>query len=130
MAKIPDGSKLIYNPSSAAPGFKIKNVFCLPGVPLILQSMLPNLKKFLVKGSVVYDKSIYINSVESKIAKDLTKLQNSYKSKIEVGSYPFFKSGKVGVAVVLRSTNKKIILSCNNNLLRILKKNKIKVLNV
>ncbi len=37
MAKIPEGSKLIYNPSSAAPGFKIKNVFCLPGVPLILQ---------------------------------------------------------------------------------------------
>ena len=130
MAKIPDGSKLIYNPSSAAPGFKIKNVFCLPGVPSILQSMLPNLKKFLVKGSVVYDKSIYINSVESKIAKDLTNLQNSYKSKIEIGSYPFFKSGKVGVAVVLRSTNKNIILSCNNNLLKILKKNKIKVLNV
>ena len=130
MAKIPDGSKLIYNPSSAAPGFKIKNVFCLPGVPSILQSMVPNLKKFLVKGSVVYDKSIYINSVESKIAKNLTKLQNSYKSKIEIGSYPFFKSGKVGVAVVLRSTNKNIILSCNNDLLRILKKNKIKVINV
>ena len=27
MAKMPRGSKLIYNPSSAAPGFIIKNVF-------------------------------------------------------------------------------------------------------
>ena len=44
MAKMPEGSKLIYNPSSAAPGFIIKNVICLPGVPLILKSMLHNLK--------------------------------------------------------------------------------------
>ena len=47
MAKMPDNSKLIYNPSSAAPGFMIKNVICLPGVPLILKSMVHNLKKYL-----------------------------------------------------------------------------------
>ena len=129
MAKIPEGSNLILNPASAAPGFKIKNVFCLPGVPLILQSMLPNIKKFLIKGSVIYDKNIYLDTVESKIAKDLTKLQNNYKSKIEIGSYPFFKSGKVGVAIVLRSTNKKVISNCNSHLSRIVKKNKIKILN-
>ena len=29
MSKMPRGSKLIYNPSSAAPGFKIKNIFVL-----------------------------------------------------------------------------------------------------
>ena len=46
MAKMPSGSKLILNPSSAAPGFKIKNVLCLPGVPSILKSMMPNLKKY------------------------------------------------------------------------------------
>ena len=44
MAKMPTGSKLIYNPSSAAPGFMIKNVICLPGVPSILKSMLGGLK--------------------------------------------------------------------------------------
>ena len=129
MAKIPDGSELIYNPSSAAPGFKIKNVFSLPGVPLILQSMLPYIKKFLTKGLVVYDKSVYLNTVESKIAKDLSKLQNKFKSKIEIGSYPFFKSGKVGVVIVLRSTKKKSINKCYSYLLKMLKKNKIKILN-
>ena len=46
MAKMPAGSKLIYNPSSAAPGFIIKNVICLPGVPLILKSMIHNIKKY------------------------------------------------------------------------------------
>ena len=36
--------KLIYNPSSAAPGFIIKNVLSLPGVPSILNSMIENCK--------------------------------------------------------------------------------------
>ena len=129
MAKIPDGSELIHNPSSAAPGFKIKNVFSLPGVPLILQSMLPNIKKFLTKGLVVYDQSVFLNTVESKIAKDLSKLQNKFKSKIEIGSYPFFKSGKVGVVIVLRSTKRESINKCYYYLLKMLKKNKIKILN-
>ena len=37
MAKMPSNAKLIYNPTSAAPGFIVENVFCLPGVPSILQ---------------------------------------------------------------------------------------------
>ena len=40
MAKMPRGAGLIYNPSSSAPGFYVKNVFTLPGVPAILQSMM------------------------------------------------------------------------------------------
>ena len=35
MAKMPKISKLIYNPSSAAPGFMTKNA-CSPGVPSVL----------------------------------------------------------------------------------------------
>ena len=50
MAKLPATSKLIYNPSSAAPGFKIRNVLCLPGVPSILKSMIENTKRLLQKG--------------------------------------------------------------------------------
>ena len=129
MAKIPEGSNLIYNPSSAAPGFKIKNVFCFPGVPSILQSMIPNIRKYITEGPITYDKNIYLNVVESKIANDLTKAQNKYKKKVEIGSYPFFKSGKVGVTIVLRSIFKKKILECNEYLLKLIKKNKIKVLN-
>jgi molybdopterin-biosynthesis enzyme MoeA-like protein len=47
MAKMPSGSKLIYNPSSIAPGFIIKNVICLPGIPSIIRSMIDNLKNYL-----------------------------------------------------------------------------------
>ena len=111
MAKMPRGSKLIYNPSSAAPGFKIKNVFCLPGVPTILMSMIINCKKYLIKGPKIFSKSINLNTVESKIARDLGNIQKKYSKFVDIGSYPFFKFGKVGVSVVMRSTN---IIKINN----------------
>ena len=126
MAKMPSGSKLIYNPSSAAPGFVIKNVLCLPGVPSILKSMMPNLKKFLIKGPTIISKTISLLTVESRIADYLTKLQKKYSKKIDIGSYPFFRLGKVGVSVVFRSINKKLINKCSIELLKIVKKNKIR----
>tara|TARA_B110000881_G_C18550347_1_gene503692 strand:- start:480 stop:1247 length:768 start_codon:yes stop_codon:yes gene_type:complete len=128
MAKMPVGSKLIYNPSSSAPGFMIKNVLCLPGVPSILKSMMPNLKKFLIKGLSVNSKTISLITVESRIADYLTKLQKKYSTKIDIGSYPFFRLGRVGVSVVLRSVNKQLINRCAVEFLKIAKHNKIKII--
>ena len=128
MAKMPKGSSLIYNPSSAAPGFKINNIFCLPGVPSILKSMISNLKPFLIKGLVTISKSFNLEIVESFIAKDLTKLQKNFVNKVDIGSYPFFKLGKVRVAIVLRSQSKKQIKLCEKNLLKIIANKKIKMI--
>ena len=129
MSKIPAGSSLVLNPSSAAPGFKIKNVICLPGVPSILKSMVPNLKKYLVKGSVIISRSINLNTVESYIAIELEALQNKFLNKVEIGSYPFFKLGRVGVAVVLRSANRTYLKLCEKQLKKIVKDKKIITLN-
>ena len=130
MAMMPIGSKLIYNPSSSAPGFKIKNVFCLPGVPSILKSMMPNLKSYLIKGVPTISLTISVLAVESRIAYYLTNLQKKYLKKIDIGSYPFFRLGKVGVSVVLRSIDKKIIKKCKIEFLKILKTNKIKIYSI
>jgi molybdenum cofactor synthesis domain-containing protein len=127
MAKMPSGSKLIYNPSSAAPGFIIKNVLCLPGVPSILKSMMPNLKNYLVKGLKINSKTISVQAVESKIANFLTKLQKKYLEKIDIGSYPFFRLGKVGVSVVFRSTSKQLIKRCEREFLKTIRQNKIRM---
>ena len=127
MAKMPSGSKLIYNPSSAAPGFIIKNVLCLPGVPSILKSMMPNLKNYLVKGLKIESKTISVQAVESKIANYLTKLQKKYLKKIDIGSYPFFRLGKVGVSVVFRSTSKQLIKRCEREFLKTIRQNKIRM---
>jgi molybdopterin-biosynthesis enzyme MoeA-like protein len=128
MAKMPKGSSLIYNPSSAAPGFKINNIFCLPGVPSILKSMISNLKPFLIKGLVTISKSFNLEIVESFIAEDLNKLQKSFVNKVDIGSYPFFKFGKVSVAIVLRSQSKKQIKLCEKKLLKIIEDKKIKMI--
>ena len=127
MAKMPKGSALIYNPSSAAPGFKIKNILCLPGVPSILKSMMGNVKKFLIKGSTTISESINLLTVESHICLDIGKLQKEYLKKVEIGSYPFFRLGKVGVSIVLRSSNKLHLKSCLKKLKKIIKNKKIKL---
>ncbi|GIS78431.1 MAG: molybdenum cofactor biosynthesis protein [Candidatus Pelagibacterales bacterium] len=127
MAKMPEGSSLIYNPSSAAPGFIIKNVICLPGVPSILKSMLHNLKKYLKPGLKTYSQTISVQTIESKIARVLEKIQIKHKRHVEIGSYPFFRLGKIGVSVVIRSEKKKRLQSCHKEIIKILKKKRNKI---
>ena len=111
MAMMPTNAKLILNPTSGAPGFYIGNVFCLPGVPSILKSMLGGLKNEITGGRKILNRTITLRTVESEIASSLKKTQNKYKS-VEIGSYPFFRKGKIGVSIVLRSPEKKKIDQC------------------
>ena len=130
MAKMPLVSKLIYNPSSAAPGFVTKNVFSLPGVPSILNSMIDNCKKYLTKGLKVHSKTVNLFTVESNISKRLATIQKKHKKFVDIGSYPFFRLGKIGVSVVSRSTSKKKLVNVNNDLMKVVKEKKIKILNI
>tara|TARA_B100000886_G_scaffold185128_1_gene127014 strand:- start:5097 stop:5855 length:759 start_codon:yes stop_codon:yes gene_type:complete len=128
MAKMPKGAKLIYNPSSAAPGFIIKNVLSLPGVPSILNSMIENTKRYLVKGSKIHSKTINLYTVESNISKQLGIIQKKYKKFVDIGSYPFFRLGKIGVSIVTRSSSLIKLRSVNKELLSLVKSKKIELL--
>ena len=130
MSKMPKGSKLIYNPSSAAPGFIIKNVLSLPGVPSILISMIENCKRYLIKGSKVHSKSLNLFTVESTISKQMGAIQKKYIKYVEIGSYPFFRLGKIGVSVVSRSTSLKKIKKVNQDLIKMVKSKKIQILKI
>ena len=127
MTKMPTSASLILNPSSGAPGFYIENVFCLPGVPSILKSMLGGLNNVLVGGDPVLSKTLNLRTVESEIAKSLTDVQNK-NNDVEIGSYPFFRAGKLGVSIVLRSTNQKKIDLCNEQILEFVKLKNIEIL--
>ncbi len=127
MAKTPKNASLIYNPSSAAPGFNIKNVYCLPGVPSILKSMLGGLNNKIIGGDKIFSKTLSLRTVESEISIPLEKVQNKFK-KLEIGSYPFFKQGKIGVSLVIRSSNLKLIEKCLKNIIQFVKKKKIKII--
>jgi len=130
MAKMPKISKLILNPSSAAPGFITKNVFSLPGVPSILNAMIENCKKYLIKGLKVHSKTINLFTVESNISKQLENIQIKYKKFVDIGSYPFFRLGKIGVSVVSRSTSKNKLALVSKDLIKVIKLKKIKILKI
>ena len=127
MAKIPNGASLIYNPSSAAPGFYLNNVYCLPGVPSILRSMLGGLNNIIIGGNKILSRTLNLRTVESEIAIPLEKVQNKYKN-LEIGSYPFFNQGKIGVSLVIRSHNLKIIEKCLKEITNFVKEKKIKII--
>ena len=127
MAKMPITAKLIINPSSGAPGFYVENVFCLPGVPSILNSMLGGLNNVLVGGDQVLSKTLNLRTVESEIAKPLSDVQKK-NNEVEIGSYPFFRAGKLGVSIVLRYNNQKKIDQCNDQILEFVKEKKIEIL--
>ncbi len=128
MSKMPEGAKLIYNPSSAAPGFMTKNVLSLPGVPSILNSMIENCTRYLVKGKKVHSKTLNLYTVESNISKQLGSIQKKYKQFVEIGSYPFFRLGKIGVSIVTRSSSIFKLKKVNSDLIKLVKIKKIKVL--
>ena len=70
---------------------------------------------------------MYAASIESEIASSLEKVQMKYKN-VEIGSYHFFKQGKIGVSIVIRSSEKKIINKCLNEIKKFLKKKYIKII--
>jgi molybdenum cofactor synthesis domain-containing protein len=126
MVWMPKNAELILNPTSGAPGFSIENVFCLPGVPSILKSMLGGLKNKIVGGEPILSKTISLRTVESEIAKSLTSIQDKNKD-VEIGSYPFFQAGKLGVSIVIRTEDKFRIEQCISQILDFVNKKKIEV---
>ena len=127
MSWTPANAKLILNPTSGAPGFIINNVYCLPGVPSILKSMLGGLKNEISGGKPIISHTINLRTVESEIAKSLTTVQENNKD-VEIGSYPFFRAGKVGVSIVMISDDKSKIEVCNSQISEFVSQKKIEII--
>ena len=126
MVWMPQNAELILNPTSGAPGFSVENVFCLPGVPSILKSMLGGLKNKIVGGKPILSQTISLKTVESEIANSLSKVQDQNED-VEIGSYPFFQAGKLGVSIVIRSEDQSKIDNCNSQILKFVNQKKIEV---
>ena len=88
--------------------------------------MLGGLKNDIVGGDPIISKTISLRTVESEIADSLTKVQNESKD-VEIGSYPFFQAGKLGVSIVLRSEDQSKINNCNSQILDFVKEKNIEV---
>lgn len=104
MAYIPQGARLIDNPLSGAPGFQIDNVFVMAGVPAIMRLMFDGIADRLVGGDPIITLNVATNIGEGVFAHDVSRLQEQYPD-ISIGSYPYFRDRKLGVNLVLRSTD-------------------------
>ena len=128
MAYLPRNCFLIKNSVSAAPGFRLKNVWVMAGVPKIMQAMfLEGVEPYIRKGPPIHSESLKILAPEGEIAEILDNIQSIY-SDISMGSYPFFQPPKIGTTVISRGTNKKSIKLSIKLLCKTLSKAKIQFL--
>lgn len=124
MANIPDGAELIDNPVSGAPGFRLANVFVLPGVPRIMQAMFPGLAGKLAGGAPIISRSIKAWIAESKLAEALGRIQFEYPD-VDIGSYPFARENRFGTTLVASGSNTKSLADALNEIERLLRAREI-----
>lgn len=104
MARIPDGATLIENPVSAAPGFSLRNVHVMAGVPTIFEAMLAGLLPHLTGGAPLLSRSVTLHKVEGDLADGLAQIAAAHPE-LSIGSYPWIRDGRHGCAIVLRGTD-------------------------
>lgn len=111
MARVPEGADLIPNRLSGAPGIQIGNVFLMAGVPGITAQMLDGLTGTLEGGLPLLSATIGCWVAESEVA-DLLRETEKAHAGCQIGSYPFFREGKVGANFVIRSTDQAELDAC------------------
>ena len=116
MARIPKGAKLIENKISGAPGFIIKNVFVMAGVPKIFEAMVQEIILGLGSKNPILSKTLKIFKTESEISERLRNYADKYKE-ISIGSYPFNNLRKFGVEIVIRHTDPTLLNKVFNEIL-------------
>lgn len=104
MADVPEGAALIDNPVSAAPGFRVENVYVMAGVPSIMQAMFESIAPTLNGGPPTLSVTVSAFVTEGTIAEELTAIQKRFAD-IEIGSYPFIQQGKLGTSLVARGAD-------------------------
>ncbi len=119
MARVPVGATMIPNPVSAAPGFRIENVYVMAGVPRIMQAMLDNVLTTIEHGIPLLSNTIVCDLGESKVADEMAALQNEYAG-IEIGSYPHYRGGILGLSLVLRGTDPAPLVAATRRLIDVI----------
>ena len=104
MARVPEGADLIANRMSGAPGIRIGNIFIMAGVPAITAGMLDALTGTLEGGAPLVSVTVGGWVQESEVAELLRATEAAHAGCV-IGSYPFFREGRVGANFVCRSTD-------------------------
>ena len=111
MARTPEGAELIPNRMSGAPGIRIGNVHMMAGVPHITAGMLDALTGTLEGGAPLMSETVGGFIPESEVSSLLRDVEKAHEN-CQIGSYPFFKEGRVGANFVIRSTDRAELDAC------------------
>ena len=111
MARVPQGADLLPNPVSGAPGIRHGNIFIMAGVPKITQGMLAGLDGQLEGGAPVLSRSVGAWIGESAVAELLRDTEKAHDG-VQIGSYPFWRDGRVGANFVIRSADPHSLAAC------------------
>ena len=111
MARVPGGAELIPNRMSGAPGIQIGNVFLMAGVPSITAGMLDALTGTLEGGLPLLSQTVGSWAAESEVADLLRETERAHEGCV-IGSYPFFREGRVGAIFVVRSVDAASLEEC------------------
>ncbi len=114
MAKMPEGAVLIENPCGGGPTFSVENVYVLAGVPRIMQAMFDSVKDTLTPGDPLYTNTINCALPEGDIAVGLSDIQDRHTA-VEIGSYPYYKEGRFGTVLVLRSKDEAAVAAASRD---------------
>ncbi len=108
MARVPQGAELVNNPVSGAPGIRIGNVFCLAGVPSIMDGMMDEVVSAVRHGPAIYSLTASGFLAESVLAEDLRGLASRHPS-VDIGSYPWLREDRFGTSLVVRGVDEKTV---------------------
>lgn len=111
MARVPDGGELIENRMSGAPGIRHGDIFIMAGIPHIAEQMMDALTGQLEGGEPVLSETIGCWTAESEVADILGAVETAHPE-CQIGSYPFFRQGRVGANFVVRSTDPHELAQC------------------
>ena len=102
-ARLPYGAVPLENPLGGAPGFRLGNVYVLPGLPSEMEAMFESLVEEL-RGDPIGSWRRGYRTGEGQIVRVLEEATRRYPS-VSVGSYPRFLPDGPEVDVVLKSND-------------------------
>ena len=101
MAELPAGSRVLRGRQRLAYGFRARNVFVFPGVPLLLQDIFEIAAEELLSAPF-FKETLWVRGKEGDFSDALRRIQADHPG-VGIGSYPVFVDGRYRCKLVLRA---------------------------
>jgi nicotinamide-nucleotide amidase len=102
-ARLPAGAEPLANPLGGAPGFRVENVYVLPGLPSEMREMFDAIAERF-RGTPIVARRRKVRATEGQLVALLERATAEHPA-VTVGSYPHFGADGPEVEIVLKSAD-------------------------